>query len=339
MRFILLFFSLSAALGFSFTQAHEVLLNHRSIHDPALIADDTQVYAFHTGPGITQRCGRNVAELQSCSRVFFRPPDWHREEVPGVDHLWAPDVIFAEDEYRLYYSVSTFGSNRSAIGLATTSTLNPADDNFAWVDRGPVIQSYPNDNFNAIDPHLFIDDDGRHWLTFGSFWNGIQLTEINPQTGLLMNPGEPDLNTLAARPVWPHAVEAPFMWRHNGWVYLFVSFDQCCEGVNSTYNVRVGRAPSVHGPFVDRDGRPLTRGGGTLLAEADGRFEGPGHNAVFHAQGRDYVALHAYDREYRGVATLRVHPIEWSEDGWPKLTAALEPQDLAALKPPFTKEP
>ena len=327
------------ALVFGVAGAQEVRLNHRSIHDPALITDDTQVYAFHTGPGITQRCGQSVADLQSCSRVFFRPPDWHREEIVGVDHLWAPDITWTGGEYRLYYSVSTFGSNRSAIGLATTPTLNPQDPDFAWVDRGPVVQSYPSDNFNAIDPNLFIDEDGRHWLTFGSFWSGIQLTELDPQTGLLMHPHDPNLKTIATRPAWPHAVEAPFVWKHNDWVYLFVSFDQCCEGVDSTYNVRVGRADTIAGPFLDREGRPLTQGGGTQLIASDGRFEGPGHNAVFHTGGRDYVALHAYDREYRGVATLRVHPITWGDDGWPTLAAALEPAALETLTPPFTKEP
>ena len=290
----------------------------RSVHDPALIETDAGWVLFGTGPGIQIRCGQDLESFELCSRVFFGRPDWHRETVPGVDHLWAPDISEHDGEYRLYYSVSTFGSNRSAIGLATASTLDPDDPDYGWTDQGIVIASQPSDPWNAIDPNLALDESGGHWLAFGSFWSGIKLVRIDPATGLLADPGDPELVPLAYRPQPPHAVEAPFIVRRGDHYYLFVSFDQCCRGVDSTYNIRVGRAEAITGPYVDRDGTPMLEGGGTLLIDGGDRWRGPGHNAVIEVDGRDLLVYHAYDAQRDGIPTLRISPLVW-EDGWPSV--------------------
>ena len=99
-------------------------------------------------------------------------------------HLWAPDIIKYGNEYRLYYSISSFGSQDSAIGLATNLTLDSSSPNYQWVDQGLVLDSEVGSAYNAIDPSVFHDDStGRMWMTFGSYWNGIYITELNPSTG------------------------------------------------------------------------------------------------------------------------------------------------------------
>jgi arabinan endo-1,5-alpha-L-arabinosidase len=98
-------------------------------------------------------------------------------------YFWAPDVLQLHDRYLLYYSVSTWGSRNSAIGLATAPLAVTGSTNFAWQDQGLVIRSTTNDEFNTIDPSVLLDDSGRLWLAFGSYWSGIKVVELDPKTG------------------------------------------------------------------------------------------------------------------------------------------------------------
>jgi arabinan endo-1,5-alpha-L-arabinosidase len=215
--------------------------------------------------------------------------------------------------------VSTFGKNTSAIGLVVTKTLVTSDPRFGWVDQGLVVRSDAQDDFNAIDPDLLVDRSGRHWLSFGSFWTGIKLVELDARTG--KPAGDPPKMYDLARRSAPGAIEAPKMIERNGRFYLFASIDFCCRGVDSTYSTIVGRAGSPIGPFVDAEGRPLLEGGGTTFLHADQdptrRFVGPGHVTILERGGADFVAYHAYDREAAGRPTLRIQRIDWSPDGWP----------------------
>lgn len=295
----------------------------RQIHDPVMIKEGDTYYCFATHGGIYMRQSTDLLEWK---RPFppsvFSPtnaPDWTQEMVPGSNNdIWAPDISYFNDRFHLYYSVSTFGSNRSVIGLATNATLNAKSDNYKWVDQGLVIESVSSDNFNAIDPNLIIDASGVPWLAFGSHWSGIKMRRLDYGTGLLSSE-DSTLYSLASRPVHPRAVEAPFIIRKHGWYYLFVSFDACCRGVDSTYNVRVGRSDSVTGPYVDRDGVDMLNGGGTQVTFPTMRWRGPGHNAILQNGDTDYLVHHAYDADNVGVETLRIAPLVWDDDGWPSL--------------------
>ena len=152
--------------------------------------------------------------------------------MPGATSIWAPDVSFFGGQYHLYYAVSTYGSQRSVIGLATNTTLDPANPAYRWVDQGPVISSRPGDRFNAIDPNVFVDRFGNVWLTFGSRWAGIQQLRLDPATGLplkrnVAGPFEAaQVRTVAGRPDGV-TIEAPFLLEHGGDDYLFVSVGNC----------------------------------------------------------------------------------------------------------------
>ena len=209
-------------------------------------------------------------------------------------NAWAPDISYFNGKYHLYYSVSSFGSRNSAIGLATTRTLDPSSPDYRWTDEGMVLRSYQDkDDWNAIDPNLVLDGD-RAWLVWGSFWGGIKMRRVDPSSGKLSAADE-TMHSLSSRPREQPingSVEAPFIVRHGDYWYLFVSFDRCCRGAQSTYNVVVGRSRSVTGPYVDRSGKPMTEGGGTLVIEATTpTWRGPGHPAVFSEGGKDYHVL------------------------------------------------
>ena len=315
---VLVTFLLALSLQFGWSQPLELEGSTRAVHDPVIMQQGDRYYLFSTGPGITIRCSDDLLTWELCSAAFFGLPRWIKEHVPAVTDLWAPDIAFHDGRYLLYYSASSFGQNRSAIGLATNTTLDVDSDDYVWEDQGLVIESFPGDNWNAIDPNFVLDREGQPWLAFGSFWSGIKLRRLDPATGKPSDE-DPTLYSLARRSP-PGAVEAPFIVNRNGHYYLFVSFDQCCRGVDSSYNIRVGRASEITGPYLDRDGVPLLEGGGTLLLAFTERWRGPGHNAILEGEAGDFLVYHAYDAENFGQFFLRIEPLVWGEDGWPTLT-------------------
>lgn len=313
--------------------AAEVSLNDRMtgdlapVHDPCIINADGLYHVFCTGQKaeatglIPWRTSSDLVNWTVRGKVFDAIPAWAEQAIPGIAGLWAPDIAYFNDQYHLYYACSTFGSNRSAIGLVTNRKLDPQSPQFSWQDRGLVVASQPGDDFNAIDPNHLQDREGKHWLSLGSFWSGIKLIALDPATGKPA-PGEQRRWALASRPVpqkAPGAIEAPFIIERDGSYYLFVSFDYCCRGINSSYYMVVGRSRHVTGPYVGRDGRKMSDGYGTLLLEGNRRFHGPGHNAVLRDKDRDYLVYHAYDAQQGGRPTLRISPIAWA-DGWPTVT-------------------
>lgn len=303
--------------------SQELLGDIVNVHDPTIIKEGGTFYLFSTRAGISVRCSSDLIRWRLCGDVFAHLPQWTVVDVAGLRGLWAPDVSYFNGKYHLYYSASTFGSNRSSIGLATNLTLDPSSDNYRWEDQGKIISSNASTDWNAIDPNIVLDEQGQPWLSFGSFWGGIKLRRIDLATGKLSGQDQ-KLYSLASRPrtkELPGAIEAPFIVRRNSYYYLFVSFDLCCRGKASTYNIRVGRARRVMGPYVDRSGVAMSEGGGTLLIEAEGRWRGPGHCAILQIEGGDMLVYHAYDAEKRGgVATLRIKPLFWDTEGWPTLS-------------------
>jgi arabinan endo-1,5-alpha-L-arabinosidase len=295
------------------------------VHDPCIIKQGDTYYVFCTtsrgdaGGFVACRRSRDLQTWEKAGFVFAQIPEWAREAVPGTRGIWAPDISFFNGLYHLYYSVSTFGSNHSVIGLATNKTLDPGAAGFEWVDRGLVVQSRKEDRFNAIDPNLFVDRDGKHWLSWGSFWDGLKMARIDPATGKRLD--DAAFLSLASRPVArgePSPIEAPFIIARGDYYYLFASFDFCCRGAKSTYFTVCGRSREVTGPYVDVNGRPMLEGGGSLVIQGDERFKGTGHNAYLRDGERDYLVYHAYDTEQKGTPTLRISPIDWTADGWPR---------------------
>jgi len=293
------------------------------VHDPAILQDGDTYYLFATGHlGSAQglvplRTSTDLRHWTLRGPSFPALPDWVRTAVPGATGIWAPDLSKVGGEYRLYYAVSTFGKNRSAIGLATATRIDPEAPARHWVDRGSVVQSGPGDDFNAIDPMPFSDAQGRAWLVFGSFWSGIKLIRIDPATGLRLS-GDAPPRALAARPA-PGAVEAPYVIRHAGYYYLFVSFDFCCRGAASGYHTIVGRSSAPDGPYVDRAGRPMLAGGGTAVLESGKgtRFVGRGGASILQRRDGDFIVYHAYDTQHGGTPTLRIQRLRWTRDDWP----------------------
>ena len=298
------------------------------VHDPVVIKQNDTYYMYCTGRGIDAFSSKDLKDWKKLPAVFLEKPIWTDKVVSDFNnHIWAPDISFHNNKYYLYYSVSAFAKNTSAIGLTINTTLNPEDENYKWEDQGIVIQSVPNrDMWNAIDPNLVFDDNNTPWLSFGSFWNGLKLVKLNSDLTSVAQPEE--WFTIAKRErsfdlkdsnPGDAALEAPFIFKKNGYYYLFISWDLCCRREKSTYKVMVGRSKNVTGPYVDKDGKNLNNGGGTLLIQGDENWYGAGHNSVYTFDGKDYIFYHAYDANDRAIPKLQVSELEWDADLWPVL--------------------
>jgi arabinan endo-1,5-alpha-L-arabinosidase len=288
-------------------------------HDPVIAKEGDKWYVFHTGSGIQIKSSENGSHWRQEKPVFASLPEWAKQYVPEKDEesIWAPDISLYNGTYYLYYSVSTFGKNTSAIGLATNTTLDPESPDYNWEDRGYVIHSTPSNDYNAIDANLIVDHHGQPWLNFGSFWGGIKLIQLDPDT---MKPAEgAELLTISSRMEAPNPIEAPFIVHRNGFYYQFVSFDFCCRGVDSTYKIAVGRSSEVTGPYVDKHGVPMMQGGGTVIDSGCERWIGPGHCAVYFSGESSILVNHAYDSLLEGKPHLQIRPLYWDTKGWPHL--------------------
>lgn len=304
------------------------LAQNNMVHDPVVIKQKDTYYLYCTGKGISVLSSKDLKNWQPEPSIFKEKPHWVDVVVPNFDnHIWAPDISFHNNTYYLYYSVSAFAKNTSAIGVATNTTLNPKDPAYKWIDHGIVIQSQPNrDMWNAIDPNLVFDDSNTPWLTFGSFWEGLKMVKLNPDLKSIANPQE--WHTIAKRKrsfdlpdtdPGDAALEAPFIFKKKGYYYLFLSWDLCCRGDKSTYKVVVGRSKNPTGPYIDKTGKSLNEGGGSLVVEGDENYFGVGHNSVYTFDNKDYIFYHGYEKKSNGAPKLIIKKLLWDTEDWPCL--------------------
>ncbi len=288
-----------------------VVTGDTSVHDPSMVrAPDGTYYLFSTHQGIEIRTSTNRTSFTRDGSVLPGGATWASAYGNDTD-IWAPDVSYHNGIYWLYYAVSSFGSNHSAIGLATSSTAKPG----SWTDHGLVYATQTSSTFNAIDPGLTVDTSGRWWLSMGSFWSGIKMIQINPATGKQLS-SNTTLYSIAERPS-PDAEEASYIYPHGGYYYLFVSFDYCCRGVNSTYHIMVGRSTSPTGPYVDENGTAMMSGGGTQILATHGNVIGPGGQTVMHDTDGDLLVYHYYAANLNGTPELGLNYLDWASNGWP----------------------
>ena len=284
------------------------------VHDPSMIWDGSNYYLFATGGSLNIRKSANLMQWTTAGKVYPAIPAWATAIIgTGLTSLWAPDISYFNGLFHVYWAGSTFGSNTSVIGLATNVALDPTKAGYAWVDQGLVTQSKSTDNFNAIDPNVSFDQNGAPWLAFGSFWSGIKLHKLDPATGMFAT-DDPTLYSIAGRN--GGAIEAASIISHNGFYYLFVSFDACCKGVNSTYRTMAGRATAITGPYADSTGKAMTNSGGDQLIATDGRYIGPGGGTAWKDGDNYLYVYHYYDGMANGASKLLIRPITFGADDW-----------------------
>jgi arabinan endo-1,5-alpha-L-arabinosidase len=267
------------------------------IHDPStVIMSDGKYYAFGTGGG---------------GLISDDGYTWHSGAVrPGGGV--APDVIKLGDLYYVAYAVGgggMSGGHASNVKIMWTRTLDPKSPDFGFHDIGVVASSDGVEDCDAIDP-AFLYAKGHLWLSYGTYFGFIRIVELDPKTGKRV-PGNKPVNVAID-------MEASDLMYRDGWYYLLGTHGTCCDGPNSTYNIRVGRSKNPTGPYLDNMGIPLLKGGGKLVAAASGRHYGLGHFGLLDlGDGVQKFSMHYeadMDRSARSVLDIR--PLLW-KDGWP----------------------
>lgn len=313
------------------------------VHDPAMAQEGKTFYVFSTGPNIPFYSSTDLKNWTKAGEVFTQEPRMTRASAPEYAGFpWAPDLYFHKGKYYIYFSVSTFGKNMSGIGVATNKTLDPTSPDYKWEELGTVISSVPNrDDWNAIDPNIIDDEKGDAWMVFGSFWGGIKMFKLNedrtrpaePQQWVALaeraRGGEPIPN----QPPNEGAVEAPFIFKKGDYYYLFVSFDLCCRAEKSTYNIQVGRSKTLTGPYLDKTGKDMHKGGGSLVLAGDANFKALGHNSAYTFNKKDYLVFHAYDTNDKYVPKLKILEMKWDKDLWPTVDATELVKKMTLVEP------
>ncbi len=264
-------------------------------------------------------------------------PSWAE---PGAG-LWAPDIRYVQGQYVLYFTVTDTRLNPggdSAIGVATAPTPSGP-----WTaTSAPVVaprKVSDNNYLWTFDPAGFTDADGQRYLYYGSYYGGLWVTKVSAD-GLAAT-------GTASQVAIDNRYEGAYVVRHDGWYYLMGSSANCCAGPTTGYSVFAGRARSPLGPFVDAEGTPLmaSRVGGTTVVTQNGnRFVGTGHHAFLtDAQGRDFIAYHAIDRNHPWLGQpfginrrpMLLDRVDWV-DGWPRARAGAGPSDSPQPAPVST---
>lgn len=301
------------------------------VHDPDMIQDAAGAFWLY-GTHNTLASSPDMATFSAVSAGDISPDFswWASENTTGTNgrtDIWAPSVMYANGTYYQYYAIpiysppSTVDANQSAVVIALATGTSPSGP---WTDAGKVISSCGTASgctttFNAIDPAPYIDAAGNWWLTFGSWHDGIHVLQLDPSTGLRLA-SNTTLYNIAKRGageegsfIFPYTVGGTLYY------YYFASINVCCQGVNSTYRIIVGRSTSPTGPFYDRGGLDLMDGGGTILLSTHGTVYGPGGQSVLLARSQPVMVYHYYDGANNGTPTLGMNDLQFDSDGWPSV--------------------
>jgi arabinan endo-1,5-alpha-L-arabinosidase len=269
------------------------------IHDPSTIAEcDGKYYTFGTGGG---------------GLISEDGWSWHSgADRPGGGA--APDVIKIGDRYLCIYGATGGGLGGGHSGRILTmwnKTLDPKSPDFKWSTAVEVCSSDGMEDQDAIDPGVLLDPTtGRMWLSYGTYFGTIRLIELDPKTGYRVKGNkEKDIAI---------DCEATDLIYRDGWYYLLGTHGTCCDGVNSTYNIVVGRSRSVEGPYIDNVGRDMFHGGGRMVIAAGNRKTGAGHfGRTIIDEGVEIMSFHwEADFDQGGRSVLAIHPLLWKND-WP----------------------
>lgn len=299
MKFSKLFIGASVFAALMSVQTAEAQTGQPYIHDPSTLAEcDGKFYTFGTGQG-----GLISEDGWSWKGGAVRPGG-------GA----APDVIKLGDRYLVIYGATGGGLGGGHNGRILTmwnKTLDPNSPNFKYTEAIEVAASDGQEDNDAIDPGIMLDPNtGRLWVSYGTYFGFIRLIELDPATGKRVEGN-------VAKDIAIDCEATDLIYR-DGWYYLLGTHGTCCDGVNSTYNIVVGRSRSVEGPYIDNVGRDMLQGGGKMVIAAGDRVAGPGHfGRTIVDEGVEVMSCH-YEADFNqgGRSVLGIRPLLW-KNGWP----------------------
>jgi beta-xylosidase len=298
------------------SESADVLTGDIGAHDPSRMTKcDGVYYVYSTGGGM--RFSKDRLHWTTGPSPFVGgAPDWAKTLIPNNEGIWAPDVLFFNGQYHLYYSVANAKSD-TCIGMRFSPTLDPKSPDYKWTDQGLIVSSHKTDERGTIDPCPVFDADGNLWLCFGSNYSSpasnqaIFIMQLDAKTGLAQS------TTPALTPLQAGHIEASYIFYHDGFYYLFWNSGGCCQGVKSTYTIHIARSKKITGPYENKAANP---GKDIFLASytdpAVGEVHGPGQIGILTEDGVDRFTYHYYNSKGRPV--LGEDTLKYDADGWPE---------------------
>lgn len=274
-------------------------------HDPAIVKEGNTWWTFRTwGAGIGVAWSSDGHAWNTGTPIFQSGLSWWHAYNGNTAWTWAPSVVNYGGKALCFYAVSTFGSQKSAIGLTTASSIATGN----WADQGAIITSQSGFSYNAIDPCFATDASSQPWLSFGSWNSGIFVTKLNSSfkpTGTWTN--------IAYNSA---GIENSQIVYNGGYYYLFASVGTCCNAGSSTYHIVYGRSTSITGPYLDKNGVNMLNNGGTTLDAGSSRYIAPGGESVFNNNGAYVLARHELDAQNNYATVYFINDLHWVS-GWP----------------------
>jgi len=284
-------------------------------HDPSrIIESNGRFYFCSTGGG----CASSSDGLAwTTTGLRLTVPSWSTTYAPGGNQgIWAPDIIFYNGKYYIYYAVAGLPAAQAPcfIGLYTTPTLDATAASYKLTDEGVVVDNPMNTSaiqFSTIDPAPIIDPMGNLWTAWGSGY-GKDATKLQIWATRLGTDGLPLTSDASYQPpaqlgygLETGRIEASYLYLHDGTYYLFWDSGSCCDGASSTYAISVARAASLTGPYS----------GARSFYASNGSIHGPGHVGIYDACGATRFTYHYYPDT--GGSVLGENELTWGSDGWP----------------------
>lgn len=265
------------------------IISDKSVPDPSVIrAKDGYFYLYATQ---TKTYWMPVYRSKDLVNWEYQGTAFNKAtepDLPGGGAFWAPEIRFLNGKYVLYYSWAKMnGADISYTAVAVGDTpMGPFPDSKELIGNKEF-------GSNCID-QFYYEEDGKKYMFFGSF-KGIYVTELEDDglTVKLGNDGKPTLK----KQVCGNAFEGTNIYKKGKYYYLFASIGSCCNGVNASYQVVVGRSENLLGPYVDKDGKDMLKNNWELVLEGDGqKWIGPGHNSIIiqDDEGTDWMIYHSY---------------------------------------------
>jgi arabinan endo-1,5-alpha-L-arabinosidase len=308
MAFILFFFAVSGLAAQTGMYANPVV--GRSLPDPTVIRADDGAFYLYATEDIRNTPVYRSADLVNWTYIGTAFTGSTRPDFEPGGGIWAPDINCINGQYVMYYSMSVWGGEQTCgIGVATSSAPNGR-----FTDRGKLFRSNEIGVQNSIDP-FYIEDDGKKYLFWGSF-SGIYYIELSDDGLALKDPGNPQPVQVAGT-----AFEGTYILKRNGYYFLFASVGTCCDGLNSSYRLVMGRSESLTGPYVNKSGVRMLDNGYTEILKSNARFVGNGHcsEVVQDDAGNDWFFVHGWDvGNAANGRVLLLNRLKWERSGaWP----------------------
>ncbi len=271
------------------------------IHDPSTIVEcNGKYYTYGTGAG---------GLMSEDGWSWKGGNDFVQRPGGGA----APDAMKIGDRYLIAFGSTgggLGGGHNGRINTMWNKTLDPKSPDFKFSDPIQVAHTDGYEDCDAIDPSLMLDPTGRLWMSYGTYFGFIRIVELDPKTGERIK-GNKEIDIAID-------CEASSLIYKDGWYYLLGTHGTCCDGINSTYNIVVGRSKSPTGPYLDNVGRDMLEGGGRMVIAAGDRKAGAGHFGRFIVEeGVEKMSFHwESDLDLGGSSTLGIRSLLW-KNGWP----------------------